>query len=63
LIYGGPKAFIDLREASFNEAENIVEAGYILHPSLSLHLLRTRAGQIAGAGFFLGFFASLFFLC
>ncbi|MGH8683902.1 MAG: hypothetical protein ACREUM_00980, partial [Nitrosospira sp.] len=39
------------------------QIGDIFHPSLSLDLFSARAGQIAGVGFFLGFFASLFFFC
>ncbi|WP_004177446.1 hypothetical protein [Nitrosospira lacus] len=39
------------------------QIGDILHPSLLLDLFSARASQIAGVGFFLGFFASLVFFC
>jgi len=40
------------------------QIGDISYLSLSLDLFsRARASKIAGVGFFLGFFASLFFLC
>jgi len=39
------------------------QIGDIFQPSLALDPFSARASQIAGVGFFLGFFASLFFFC
>ena len=67
LIYrtrqGKPEPFIPSQERGLEEGEISVRVGDIFHPFLSLDLFGTSVRQIAGVGFFLGFFASLFFLC